>query len=49
MGSEGPFIGEPQPGFTTPPGGMYEQGPQPRLAPQAQPMPAPASLIKSRN
>jgi hypothetical protein len=50
VGGEGPMIGEPPTGFpVAPPGGIYEQGPQPRIAPQAQPMPAPASLIKSRN
>jgi hypothetical protein len=49
MVTEGPIL-DSQPGPYLPPaGGVIEQGPQPRVVPQAQPMPAPVSTIKIRN
>jgi hypothetical protein len=37
---EGPILGDQAGPFLPPPGGVIEQGPQPRQVPQAQPMPA---------
>jgi hypothetical protein len=52
MVGEGPMLGDPSGPFLPSSGGVIEQGPQPRLAPQpqqAQPMPAPVSTTKIKN
>ncbi len=44
--SEGPMLDNATGPYLPSPGGVIESGPQPRIVPQSQPMPAPASMTK---